>query len=338
MKTLICHNPGSIEYIERPVPVPANDEALLKIKAVGICGTDIHAFAGRQPFFSYPRVLGHEICGEAVATGKECASIKNGQRYSVIPCIPCNQCAACKEGKTNCCEHVSLYGVHQDGGFSEYLAVREQNLVELPEQLSDSAGALVECFAIGAHAVRRAEVQPAQNILVIGAGPIGLATSAIAKAKGATVVVADIDAKRRQLVGQNIGVESLDPTAEDFISELRRLFNGELACTVLDATGNKASMSNDINLIRHGGKVVFIGLYIGELIMDDPTFHKKETTLISSRNATREDFECVIQLMSAGLINENMMKNTEFDFFTIGDNYQKNVVENKQMVKGVINF
>lgn len=338
MKTLICHNPGSIEYIERPVPVPANDEALLKIKAVGICGTDIHAFAGRQPFFSYPRVLGHEICGEAVATGKECASIKNGQRYSVIPCIPCNQCAACKEGKTNCCEHVSLYGVHQDGGFSEYLAVREQNLVELPKQLSDSAGALVECFAIGAHAVRRAEVQPAQNILVIGAGPIGLATSAIAKAKGATVVVADIDAKRRQLVGQNIGVESLDPTAENFISELRLLFNGELACTVLDATGNKASMSNDINLIRHGGKVVFIGLYIGELIMDDPTFHKKETTLISSRNATREDFECVIQLMSAGLINENMMKNTEFDFFTIGDNYQKNVVENKQMVKGVINF
>ncbi|EBL9054876.1 galactonate oxidoreductase [Salmonella enterica] len=338
MKTLICNNPGNIEYIERDIPHLKDDEVLLKIKAVGICGTDIHAFAGRQPFFAYPRVLGHEICGVAEMLGKSCSTAKVGQRYSVIPCIPCGACAACREGKTNCCENVSLYGVHQDGGFSEYLAVREQNLVELSDNLTDSAGALVECFAISAHAVRRADVKPQQNIVVVGAGPIGLAAAAIAKAKGARVAVADIDAERRRLVAEKVGVATLDPSSDDYIDALKACFSGELAGTVLDATGNKSSMSRAVDLIRHGGKIVFIGLYIGKLVIDDPTFHKKETTLLSSRNATREDFECVIELMAQGAISETMMKNQEFDFYTFGNQYQKNVVENKKLVKGVIKF
>lgn len=207
--------------------------------------------------------------------GKSCSTAKVGQRYSVIPCIPCGACAACREGKTNCCENVSLYGVHQDGGFSEYLAVREQNLVELSDNLTDSAGALVECFAISAHAVRRADVKPQQNIVVVGAGPIGLAAAAIAKAKGARVAVADIDAERRRLVAEKVGVATLDPSSDDYIDALKACFSGELAGTVLDATGNKSSMSRAVDLIRHGGKIVFIGLYIGELVIDDPTFHKK---------------------------------------------------------------
>ncbi|WP_159565519.1 zinc-binding alcohol dehydrogenase family protein [Budvicia diplopodorum] len=338
MKTLICHCPEKIEYVERDLPNLNDDEVLLKIRAVGICGTDIHAFAGRQPFFSYPRVLGHEICGAVEKLGKSCRSVKVGQRYSVIPCIPCGVCVACREGKTNCCEKVSLYGVHQDGGFTEYLAVREQNLVALPDNLTDSAGALVECFAISAHAVRRAEVKPMQNVLVVGAGPIGLAAAAIARAKGANVVVADIDAGRRRQIAEKVGVDTLDPSDENYIDALKTCFSGELACILFDATGNKSSMSRSVNLIRHGGKIVFVGLYIGDLVIDDPTFHKKETTLLSSRNATREDFECVIELMAMGTINEMMMKNKEYDFYTFGHQYKENVVENKELVKGVIKF
>lgn len=318
MKTLICQQPGVMEYVEKDIPTPADNEVLLKIKAVGICGTDIHAFAGRQPFFSYPRVLGHEICAEAVSRGSQCQTAQSGQRYSVIPCIPCGECAACREEKTNCCERVSLYGVHQDGGFSEYLAVREDNLVPLPDEVSDSAGALVECFAIGAHAVRRAEIKAEQNVLVIGAGPIGLATAAIARAKGAHVVVADIDCQRRQHVVDHLAINAFNPTQEDFIAALREAFGGELACVVLDATGNKASMSHDVNLIRHGGKIVFIGLYIGELVIDDPTFHKKETTLLSSRNATREDFALVIELMRSNKIHENLKSLVHHKLHTAG--------------------
>ncbi|MGU4957225.1 zinc-binding dehydrogenase, partial [Escherichia coli] len=146
------------------------------------------------------------------------------------------------------------------------------------------------------------------------------------------------DCQRRQHVVDHLAINAFNPTQEDFIAALREAFGGELACVVLDATGNKASMSHDVNLIRHGGKIVFIGLYIGELVIDDPTFHKKETTLLSSRNATREDFALVIELMRSNKIHENLMKNQAFNFFSVGEDYQRNVVENKNMVKGVITF
>jgi 2-desacetyl-2-hydroxyethyl bacteriochlorophyllide A dehydrogenase len=338
MKTLLCNEPHSIEYVEREIPEVKDNEALLKVQAVGICGTDIHAYAGRQPFFSYPRVLGHEISGEIIETGSAVTKVKKGKRYSVIPCVPCGVCAACRDGKTNCCENVSLYGVHQDGGFSEYLAVYQDNLVELPDNVTASQGSLVECFAISAHAVRRAEVKSTNNVLVVGSGPIGLAAAAIAKAEGATVAVADVAESRREHVEKALGIPALDPLTDDYESKLKEVFGGELPCLVMDATGNKGSMSRAVELIRHGGKIVFIGLYIGDLQMDDPTFHKKETTLLASRNATREDFERVIELMAKGLIDEKIMKNKEYDFFTFGNSYKKDVVENKTLVKGVINF
>ena len=338
MKTLICHEPNSIEYIERDIPTILDNQVLLKVNSVGICGTDIHAYAGRQPFFSYPRVLGHEICGSAQKIGDACHSVKKGKRYSVIPCVPCGTCSACLEDKTNCCENVSLYGVHRDGGFSEYLAVYENNLVELPENVSNSEGALVECFAISAHAVRRAEIKARNNVVVVGAGPIGLAAASIAKAEGANVVVVDVDAGRRQQVVAKLGVTALNPLLDDYVTNLKKEFGGELACVLMDATGNKGSMSRSVDLIRHGGKIVFIGLYIGDLVLDDPTFHKKETTLLSSRNATRVDFERVIELMDSGAISQDIMKNKDYDFYTFGNSYKQDVVENKELVKGVINF
>lgn len=338
MKTLICNEPNSIEYIERPVPDIASNEVLLKINSVGICGTDIHAYAGRQPFFSYPRVLGHEICGTVEKVGSEVTKAEVSKRYSVIPCVPCGECPACEDGKTNCCENVSLYGVHQDGGFSEYLAVLESNLVLLPDNVSNSQGALVECFAISAHAVRRAEVREGNNVLVVGAGPIGLAAAAVAKAEGGHVVVADVDAGRREQVAKNLEVTALNPMDDNYVELLETEFNGRLPCIVLDATGNKSSMSRAVELIRNGGKIVFIGLYIGDLVMDDPTFHKKETTLMSSRNATRQDFERVIELMEEGKISESIMKNQDYDFHTFGRSYKEDVVESKSLVKGVINF
>ena len=338
MKTLICLEPNNMEYVEREMQAIRDNEVLLKVRAVGICGTDIHAYAGRQPYFSYPRVLGHEICGEVVSLGDACKTLKVGDRASVVPCIPCGQCPACQVGKTNCCENVSLYGVHQDGGFTEYLAVFEDNLIRIDENMTDSAGALVECFAIGAHAVRRAGPRQGENVLQIGAGPIGIAAAAIAKADGANVVVADISPERRAHIEKVLCIATVDPTDTQYVEQVTALFNGQLASIVIDATGNKGSMSNSVNLIINGGKIVFVGLYIGNLELDDPTFHRKETTLMSSRNATGEDFEKVISLMKIGAISESMMKSHDFNFETVGDIYVEQVVQNKELVKGVINF
>lgn len=338
MKSLICNKPFDIQYIETAAPKIKNDEVLLKVKSVGICGTDIHAYTGNQPFFSYPRILGHEICGYIEAVGDLCPQDLKNQFVVVIPAVSCGHCAPCLEGKTNCCDTISLYGVHQDGGFQDYLAVKASNVIPVPNSIDPVAASLVECFAIGAHANRRAESKIGENILVVGAGPIGLGTAAIAIANNANVILADVSDERRQHAESVLGIKTLNPLDAQYIEKLTDAFNGNLACTVMDATGNKSSMSNSVNLIRHGGKIVFIGLYIGDLQLDDPTFHKKETTLIASRNATTEDFARVIELLESNAISKDMMVNQEFHFDSIGLNYEDLVVNNKNLVKGVIRF
>ncbi|VFS61257.1 Sorbitol dehydrogenase [Leminorella grimontii] len=152
MKTLICQEPTKLVYQQREVPSPAAGEAVIKINAVGICGTDIHAWSGKQPFFSYPRVLGHEICGEVTTLGAGVNQFKVGQRVAVMPYLSCGKCGACQSGRTNCCENISVIGVHQDGGFCEYLSVPVSNLLAV-DGVDPIAAALIEPFAISAHAV-----------------------------------------------------------------------------------------------------------------------------------------------------------------------------------------
>ncbi|MDU1269991.1 MAG: zinc-binding alcohol dehydrogenase family protein [Escherichia coli] len=306
MNVLICQQPKELVWKQREIPIPGDNEALIKIKSVGICGTDIHAWGGNQPFFSYPRVLGHEICGEIV-------------------------------GRTNCCEKISVIGVHQDGGFSEYLSVPVANILPA-DGIDPQAAALIEPFAISAHAVRRAAIAPGEQVLVVGAGPIGLGAAAIAKADGAQVVVADTSPARREHVATRLELPVLDPSAEDFDAQLRAQFGGSLAQKVIDATGNQHAMNNTVNLIRHGGTVVFVGLFKGELQFSDPEFHKKETTMVGSRNATPEDFAKVGRLMAEGKITADMMLTHRYPFATLAETYERDVINNRELIKGVITF
>lgn len=337
MKTLICQEPTKLVYLQREKPTPAEGEALIKINAVGICGTDIHAWSGKQPFFSYPRVLGHEICGEIAELGKSVSNFKIGQRIAVMPYLSCGKCGACQSGRTNCCENISVIGVHQDGGFSEYLNVPATNLLAV-DGVDPISAALIEPFAISAHAVRRAGLQAGEHVLVVGAGPIGLGAAAIAKADGTKVVVADTSPERRSHVENQLGLTTLDPSSLSFKQDLRQQFNGMLAAKVIDATGNQLAMNNTVNLIRHGGTIVFVGLFKGDLSFSDPEFHKKETTMMGSRNATTEDFAKVGRLMSEGKLSAEMMLTHKFNFHEVGNSYEKDVVNNRELLKGVIEF
>ncbi|SDR48535.1 zinc-binding alcohol dehydrogenase family protein [Pseudovibrio sp. Tun.PSC04-5.I4] len=338
MKTLICNGPNDLEYIEQSVPTPNSDEVLLKISAIGICGTDIHAYTGKQPFFSYPRVLGHEICGVVQEVGTDCKDVAVGDRVAVMPVIYCGECPACKAGKTNCCESASLYGVHQDGGFCEFLAVKAINTIKVPAHFSDCATAYVEPFTISAHAVRRGEVAKGSTVLVVGAGPIGIGVAAVAKAKGADVIVADVQESRLEHVRNSLGLKTINPTTGVYAEELAKLCGGQLPSVLFDVTGNKHAMTDAVSLICAGGKIVFVGLYIGDLKIDDPTFHKKETTLLSSRNSSREDYEYVISLLESGDLHEKLLHNRTYDFYTIGNSYEEDVVNNKELIKGLITF
>ncbi|CAI2406601.1 L-threonine 3-dehydrogenase [Serratia ficaria] len=337
MKVLVCEQPTELRYRQRPLPVAAVGEAVIKMIAVGICGTDIHAWSGQQPFFSYPRVLGHEICAEIVSLGDQTAGWRVGQRVAVIPYLSCRRCGACLSGKTNCCENISVIGVHQDGAFCEYLSVPAGNLLAV-DDVAPEAAALIEPFAISAHAVRRAALSPDEHLLVVGAGPIGLGVAAIAQADGARVVVADTRPERRRHVEQVLRLPTLDPAADGFDAALRGQFDGMLAAKVIDATGNPQAMNNAVNVIRHGGGIVFVGLFKGDLRFSDPEFHKKEATLMGSRNATEEDFVKVGRLMAAGRLTAGMMLSHHFEFATLAQHYEAQVINNTALIKGVIRF
>ncbi len=299
MKTLVCTTPGLLEYGTEAMPELQKGMALIKIKRIGICGTDLHAFEGTQPYFSYPRILGHELSGElAAADGAPHFAI--GEAVTFLPYFNCGHCIACRSGKPNCCVSLSVCGVHCHGGMREYLSVPVASLVH-GEGLSYDELALVEPLAIGAHSVRRAGVTPGEWVLVIGAGPIGLGTMEFARIAGGKVIALDINEGRLHFCREKLGVtHTVNALAPDVKEQLAQITNGDMPTVVMDATGSLGAINNAFQYMAHGARYVLIGLQKGELSFSHPEFHKREGTLMSSRNATRADFEHVIACMKRG--------------------------------------
>lgn len=301
MNTLVCTEPGHFTYATQLEPVLEPGYALLKIRRIGICGTDLHAFEGTQPFFAYPRVLGHELAGELLDAGGA-AGFAPGEAVTFIPYFNCGHCVACRAGKPNCCAHMQVCGVHVDGGMAEYLAVRSDLLVH-GEGLSYDELALVEPLAIGAHGVRRADVRPGEFVLVIGAGPIGLGIMEFARIAGGHVIALDINEQRLAFCREKLGVaHALNATAPDVAAQLAAITNGDMPTVVIDATGSQKAILGAFQYLAHSGRFVLVGLQKGEISFSHPEFHKREATLMSSRNATREDFEHVIRSMKQGFV------------------------------------
>jgi len=304
MKTVICEQPGTLVLTDRPAPKPGIDDVLIRIKRVGVCGTDLHIFTGNQPFLAYPRVMGHELSG-IVESAPAGASVAKGDQVYVMPYLACGKCVACRAKKPNCCVNIRVLGVHTDGGMVEQLAV-PQAFVFKAEGVTLDQAAMIEFLAIGAHAVARADVQPKQRALVVGAGPIGMAALIFAKLRGAQVTVLDGRADRLQFCETQLRVDHavhLDTTemATD-AKRLAEITDQEFFDVVFDATGNIKAMERGLEFVAHGGKYVLISIVRDRISFADPEFHKRETTLLASRNATPDDFETVLEAMRAGLI------------------------------------
>ncbi|MDR7131995.1 alcohol dehydrogenase [Algoriphagus sp. 4150] len=303
MKSLILNEPGKWEIKETTVDWNLQeDEVLLKVHRIGICGTDMHAFRGKQPFFSYPRILGHELGLEVVGIGRQVSSVKVGDKCALEPYFNFEEDQAVKLGKTNCGEFISVFGVHQDGGMREFIKVPARYL-HTSTKLTYDQLALIEPLGIGYHAVSRASIQPEDKVLVIGAGPIGLATMQFATIRQAKVVALDINEDRLQFCLQNLDlVGAVNATSDTVKEQLRELFEGDLPTVVMDATGSEHSMKNTLDYVAFGGRIVFIGLYQGDFTFFDPLFHRKEITLLASRNALGADFREIISLMEEGKV------------------------------------
>lgn len=297
MKAISCAAPGRLALVDIDPPVLRPGWVRVGIRYIGICGTDYHIFEGNHPFLEYPRVMGHELSG-VVLDANGGTALKAGDPVVVNPYLPCHECPACREGKTNCCETLRVIGVHCDGGMTEEIVMPEANLYPATG-ISLRDAAMVEFLAIGAHAVRRSELKPGDRALVVGSGPIGLGTAFFARIAGGEVTVVDAAPDKiemtRALGFRTFGLVDLEGDA--FKAVKRSGFDA-----VFDATGSIRAMNASLLHTRSGGSYTLVGVIKGDLVWPDPEVHRRELTIRGSRNATKEDFDHVMDSIRSGQV------------------------------------
>ncbi|HCN28298.1 MAG TPA: L-iditol 2-dehydrogenase [Verrucomicrobiales bacterium] len=292
MRALTLAGKEDFEWTTLPEPAaPGPGQALVAIRAIGICGTDISGWRGRMPFITCPRILGHELGVEVLATGEDVAHLRAGDRCSVEPYLECGACHSCSRGKTNCCESLEVLGVHCDGGMRERMILPARKLHSCGglhfEQL-----ALVETLAIGCHAVDRAALEPEDDVLIVGAGPIGLSVLEFARMAAKRITVFELSAARREFVARHYpGTHVVDSLPDEPVAQV-----------VFDATGSAVSMTRAFRHARFTGRVVYVGITPDPVPLDDPLLHRRELTLLASRNAVSADFPRILRLIQEGRI------------------------------------
>ncbi|RZL33051.1 MAG: zinc-binding alcohol dehydrogenase family protein [Rubrivivax sp.] len=334
MLTVTCESPGLLVAHQRARPERAPGEVLLRVRRVGVCGTDLHIFTGHQPYLAYPRVMGHELSG-TVEEADEDSGFAHGEPVYVMPYLSCGHCIACRQGKPNCCVRIQVLGVHRDGAFAEFISV-PQRFVGKADGITLDQAAMLEFLAIGAHAVRRAEVAAGQRVLVVGAGPIGMGAMIFSRLRCAVVTAIDGRQDRLDFALGHLGVAAAVALGDGDEDELSRLTGGEFFDVVFDATGNAGAMERGFRFIAHGGRYVLVSIVQGEIRFSDPEFHKREATLLSSRNATTEDFETVMTAMRQGLLPDAALATHRLALADVPSGFRRLLDPAEGVIKAII--
>ncbi len=332
---IVLEKPGHFVAVDRSEPAAAPGDALVRVHRIGVCGTDLHAFAGNQPFFTYPRVLGHELGVEVLDPGGEPNGLKPGDRCSIEPYLNCGQCIACRRGKPNCCVSLQVLGVHIDGGMRPLLRVPSCKL-HRSAKLDFEQLALVETLAIGAHAVERAQLTKDDFVLVTGAGPIGLSVIQFVKASGVAFAVMDVNEARLEFCRKQLGVARTLRPGPGVSEKLKKLGGGDLPTCVIDATGNSGSMLGAFDLPAHGGRIVFVGLFQGDVTFNDPNFHRRELAVLASRNALPGTFREVIRLVEEGKVDTRPWITHRFELAETPVVFPRDIASNPAVLKAMV--
>ena len=296
--------PKTLRLIEIDFPnAPGPGMALVKTHRMGVCGTDISCYLGKFPFFDFPRIPGHELGVEVLAIGEGVTNVNVGDRCSVEPYMNCGSCYACRRGSGNCCSHLKVIGVMMDGGLCEQFVIRSDKL-HASSTLTMDQLALVETLAIGCHANDRSGAGPNDYALIIGAGPIGLATLEFTRLSGANITVMDMNATRLAFVESNYGNSNIILNTGDGTEKeaMERITNGDMYSVIIDATGNRHSMSSALQYIAPTGNLVYVGITVEEIVFNHKLMHRPEANLLASRNALPKDFRRIINLIESGTI------------------------------------
>lgn len=296
MRTVTLQEPWRFTYGQSERPTAAGPgEALVRVLTVGICGTDLHAFEGTQPFFQYPRVLGHELAVEILSVGDGVEGLKAGDQCAVNPYVTCGECGACRRGRSNCCSRMNVFGVHSDGGMRD-VVVMPAKLLYRCSKLAPAMIPLVETLSVGCHAVGRAGAEAGDRALVLGAGPIGLSVIEFLRAAGAETGVVEKRPERLEFAAKHHGLKRYYPSHAEARQE-------DPSWLVFDCTGDRESMEESIQLLEQGGKLIFVGIVNQQVSLFDPDLHRREATILASRNSTPAEHHRTMHLMESGAMD-----------------------------------
>jgi 2-desacetyl-2-hydroxyethyl bacteriochlorophyllide A dehydrogenase len=316
---------------------PGPGQALVRTHRMGVCGTDVSCYLGKFPFFDFPRIPGHELGVEVLQVGSGVSNVQSGDACSVEPYMHCGNCYACRKGASNCCTSLKVIGVMTDGGLCESFLIRADKLHPSKKLTMDQL-ALVETLAIGCHASHRSGSSSQDRVLIIGAGPIGIATLEFVRLTGAEITVMDMNSTRLDFVRQSYGIERLIQVApnDPGLDAAKGYTQGDMYSVVIDATGNRYSMSGAFQFVAPTGRLVYVGITQDEIGFKHPVLHRPEVTLLASRNALPSDFPYIIGLIEAGTIKTDPWITHRTDFDHVLDDFDSFTRPESGVLKAII--
>ena len=328
--------PGVIEFKEVPVPQVEDDQVLIKIMKIGVCGSDIHVYHGKHPFTSYPVTQGHEVSGEIVEVGKAVSNFKVGQKVTIQPQVVCGHCHPCTHGKYNLCEELKVMGFQTTGTASHYFAVDAKKVTLLPEEMSFDEGAMIEPLAVAVHALRRVGDVQGMNIAVLGAGPIGILVAQTAKGMGAKQVLITDVSDVRLAKAKECGVDFCINTKEkNFGEAMLENFGPDKADVIYDCAGNDMTMGQAIQYARKGSTIVLVAVFSDMAKIDLAVLNDHELDLNTSMMYRNEDYVEAIQLVNDGKVSLKPLISKHFAFKDYLKAYQY-IDENRETTMKVI--
>jgi L-gulonate 5-dehydrogenase len=284
MKAAVAYAPRDLRLEDVPEPEPGPTDVLLAVRAVGICGSDVHLFRGEHPYRVFPMIYGHEFAATVRAVGAEVTGLDVSTFVVVEPLVACGTCYPCRVGRHNCCTKLQVIGVHRNGGLAQSVVVPARRVHPVPADLEPHIATLCEPFSIGMQAVARGAIDSVDRVVVLGAGPIGLTVLAIAKQRGAAVAVVDLLHNRLELA-QALGADVLiDGARDDVLHTVLRWTDGDGASVVVEATGNIRAMESAVDLVAAAGRIVLVGVTTKPVTWPGVEFTRKELTILGSRN------------------------------------------------------
>lgn len=335
MKAAVVYgiNDLRLEEIEKP-QIERDDQILVKIKAVGICGSDIHILHGANPFATYPRIMGHEMVGEVEAVGDNVKNIAIGDHIVVEPITYCGKCYACRKGMPNVCQQLKVSGVHVDGGMREYIVIAEKQAHKIKKDIPWTTAVLAEPYTIAGNVTTRTNISTGDKVVIQGAGPIGITILRMAKVKGATVLVTDMVDEKLAFAKENGADMVVNPSKENLIETVKTWTDEEMANVVIDAACTPKTFEICFDLVSIAGTIGVLGMNEKPSNIPQIHFMKKQLTVVGSRLQAYQ-FAPVIRLMEAGYLNDDALVTHKFKFSDIKEAF-KLIEENPEKVKKAV--